>query len=75
MFDGLDILRWQTLTSMSMDRDGTFALNPPNRPEPGGELFDRIVARGRYTERDASQLICTLATALGECHQKGILHR
>eukprot|EP00903_Cladosiphon_okamuranus_P009913 g9412.t1 len=41
----------------------------------GGELFDRIVARGRYTERDASQLIGTLATALGQCHEKGILHR
>ncbi|CAM9707408.1 unnamed protein product [Scytosiphon promiscuus] len=41
----------------------------------GGELFDRIVARGRYTERDASQLIRTLATALHQCHEKGILHR
>eukprot|EP00752_Nemacystus_decipiens_P012818 g11352.t1 len=41
----------------------------------GGELFDRIVARGRYTEKDASQLICTLATALSQCHEKGILHR
>ncbi|CAM9628981.1 unnamed protein product [Ectocarpus sp. 6 AP-2014] len=41
----------------------------------GGELFDRIVARGRYTEGHASHLICTLAGALAQCHEKGIVHR
>ncbi|CAM9934371.1 unnamed protein product [Pylaiella littoralis] len=41
----------------------------------GGELFDRIVARGRYTELDAAHLICSLVEALGQCHEAGIVHR
>lgn len=41
----------------------------------GGELFDRIVARGRYTEADASYLLRKLVKAVGDCHQQGILHR
>jgi serine/threonine protein kinase len=32
----------------------------------GGELFDRIVAKGSYTERDASYLIRQVRVAVGE---------
>lgn len=31
----------------------------------GGELFDRIVARGHYTERDASGLLSQVLAAIG----------
>jgi hypothetical protein len=41
----------------------------------GGELFDRIVAKGSYTERDAANCIGTLAKALGHLHSKNIVHR
>ena len=31
----------------------------------GGELFDEIVARGNYTEKDAAKVMGTLCGALG----------
>ena len=34
----------------------------------GGELFDRIVARGHYTERDAAALVRTIVTV--SCDQR-----
>lgn len=36
----------------------------------GGELFDRIVAKGSYTEADAAEVIKTLCQALAYMHQK-----
>jgi len=41
----------------------------------GGELFDRIVERGNYTEADAAKLIGDLCTALHYLHSKHIVHR
>ena len=41
----------------------------------GGELFDRIVALGSYTEKDAAAVMGTLAKALKYLHDKGIVHR
>ena len=41
----------------------------------GGELFDRIVARGNYTEKDAANVMKTLCEALEYLHAKGIVHR
>jgi calcium/calmodulin-dependent protein kinase I len=41
----------------------------------GGELFDRIVARGHYTEADAAQLVAKLARALQALHSSGVVHR
>ncbi|XP_060659274.1 calcium/calmodulin-dependent protein kinase type 1-like [Drosophila nasuta] len=41
----------------------------------GGELFDRIVDRGYYSERDASQLLKQLFDAVNYLHQHGIVHR
>ena len=41
----------------------------------GGELFDRIVAKGNYTEKDASSLIKQTLEAVKYLHDKGIAHR
>jgi len=41
----------------------------------GGELFDRIVEKGSYSERDAAVLIGKLVLALEYLHGKNIVHR
>ncbi|KXJ12506.1 calcium/calmodulin-dependent protein kinase type 1D isoform X2 [Exaiptasia diaphana] len=41
----------------------------------GGELFDRIVEKGSYTEQDASQLIQQILEAADYLHSLGIVHR
>lgn len=41
----------------------------------GGELFDRIVAKEYYSERDAAKVIKTVCSALKYCHDRGIVHR
>ncbi|PAA89515.1 hypothetical protein BOX15_Mlig020174g1 [Macrostomum lignano] len=41
----------------------------------GGELFDRIVSRGSYNEKDASQCIRQLLDGLRYLHERGIIHR
>lgn len=41
----------------------------------GGELFDMIVSRGMYTEKDASSLISTILEAVDYMHTKGVVHR
>ena len=41
----------------------------------GGELFDRILSRGSYTEFDAAHLIQQILDAIEYLHDKGIVHR
>lgn len=41
----------------------------------GGELFDRIVSKGSYSEKEASQVIKSVAKALQYLHSIGIVHR
>lgn len=41
----------------------------------GGELFDRIVEKGFYTEKDASALIKQVLDAVNYLHSLGIVHR
>ncbi|BDA50363.1 Calcium-dependent protein kinase 34 [Coccomyxa sp. Obi] len=41
----------------------------------GGELFDRIVAKGHYTEKDAAGLIRTIVSVVAHCHSLGVIHR
>ena len=41
----------------------------------GGELFDRIVAKGSYSERDAAEMIRTMVRVVAHCHSLGVIHR
>ncbi|CAA0826799.1 Calcium-dependent protein kinase 30 [Striga hermonthica] len=41
----------------------------------GGELFDRIVARGHYSERAAAAVAKTVAEVVRMCHHNGVMHR
>ncbi|XP_020689724.1 calcium-dependent protein kinase 24-like isoform X1 [Dendrobium catenatum] len=41
----------------------------------GGELFDRIIQKGHYSERKAVQLIKTMAGVVEACHSLGVMHR
>ncbi|GAB4834142.1 Calcium-dependent protein kinase 25 [Ancistrocladus abbreviatus] len=41
----------------------------------GGELFDRIVKRGHYTERQAADLARTIVNVVEACHSLGVMHR
>lgn len=42
---------------------------------PGGELYKRLTARGRFTEHVSAKYISDLALALDYCHQKHVIHR
>ncbi|KAK1922169.1 calmodulin-dependent protein kinase [Papiliotrema laurentii] len=41
----------------------------------GGELFDRICARGSYYEKDAANIVRTVTSAVKYLHDQGIVHR
>ncbi|GLI64986.1 hypothetical protein VaNZ11_008411 [Volvox africanus] len=41
----------------------------------GGELFDAIVKKGHYTEKDAATLIRTIVGVVAHCHNMGVIHR
>jgi calcium/calmodulin-dependent protein kinase I len=41
----------------------------------GGELFDRIVAKTFYNEKEARDLVFLLLSTIEHCHSKNIVHR
>ncbi|KAG5402802.1 hypothetical protein IGI04_008921 [Brassica rapa subsp. trilocularis] len=41
----------------------------------GGELFDRIIQRGHYTERKAAELTRTIVGVVEACYSLGVMHR
>ncbi|KAI9108485.1 hypothetical protein K1719_020676 [Acacia pycnantha] len=41
----------------------------------GGELFDRIIAKGHYSERAAANLCRQIVTVVHSCHSMGVFHR
>ncbi|KAH6762113.1 calcium-dependent protein kinase 20 [Perilla frutescens var. hirtella] len=41
----------------------------------GGELFDRIIQRGHYTERKAAELARIIVGVVQACHSLGVMHR
>lgn len=41
----------------------------------GGELFDRIIAKGHYSERAAAEMCRQMVTVVHYCHSMGVMHR
>lgn len=41
----------------------------------GGELFDEIIERGHFTEKDAAVIIRQLLSWINYCHARNIVHR
>ena len=41
----------------------------------GGELFDEVLQRGRFSEIDTAILIKAVLTCVNYCHKNGIVHR
>ena len=41
----------------------------------GGELFDRVIAKGSFSEAEAAKVMRQLLSALADCHSKGVMHR
>ncbi|KAJ6767347.1 SERINE/THREONINE-PROTEIN KINASE, partial [Salix purpurea] len=41
----------------------------------GGELFDRITAKGHYSERDAAKICREIVNVVHACHFMGVMHR
>lgn len=41
----------------------------------GGDLFDRIIDKGRYSESEAREVMRMLLEAVRYLHSKGIVHR
>ena len=49
--------------------------NYPHYRITGGELFDEVVAREFYSERDASRCLQQVLNAISFCHRNCIVHR
>ncbi|KAL8147484.1 calcium-dependent protein kinase 20-like [Apium graveolens] len=41
----------------------------------GGELFDRIIQKGHYSERKAAELARVIVNVVEACHSLGVMHR
>ena len=42
---------------------------------PGGELYKRLVAKRRFSEKTSARYVSELAHALAYCHEKHVIHR
>ncbi|KAJ6684704.1 SERINE/THREONINE-PROTEIN KINASE [Salix purpurea] len=41
----------------------------------GGELFDRIIAKGSYSEKEAAAIMRQIVSVVHVCHFMGVMHR
>lgn len=41
----------------------------------GGEMFERIIEKSKFSEEEAANVIRKIASALSYCHARGIVHR
>jgi len=42
---------------------------------PGGELYKKLTAKGRFSERTSARFISDLSQAMRYCHDKHVIHR
>jgi len=42
---------------------------------PGGELYKKLTAKGRFSERTSARFISDLSQAMKYCHNKHVIHR
>ncbi|KAE8713256.1 Calcium-dependent protein kinase 1 [Hibiscus syriacus] len=57
------------------DEDDVVAVHVVMELCAGGELFDRIIQRGHYTERKAAALTRIIVGVVEACHSLGVMHR
>jgi len=71
---------WKCTSSLRM-KSATTLLQSTNlhvilyRICKGGELFDEIIARGKFTEKDAAILMKQVLSCVNYCHKNNIVHR
>ena len=41
----------------------------------GGELFDEVTVKRQLEEKDASQIIAQIISAVSYCHKQNVVHR
>ncbi|KAK4478809.1 hypothetical protein RD792_014308 [Penstemon davidsonii] len=59
----------------SLPRQGCLGRAWVKLAEASGELFDRIIQRGHYTERKAAELARLIVGVVETCHSLGVMHR
>ena len=72
--EALKIVRHDYVTEMKEFIDGEHFIYIVMEIMRGGELFDRIVERGFYSEAMARDAVRTMCIGLGHCHKKGVIH-
>lgn len=65
----------QMLLEYQLTRAASATCPPRSLRINGGELFDRIVEKGSYTEKDAADLIKQILEAVDYMHSQGVVHR
>ena len=67
--------RMTNATTSWLSRSGPFCYNLSSRICKGGELFDEILQRGKFSERDGAVLMKQILSCINYCHQNNIVHR
>ncbi|KAI7733437.1 hypothetical protein M8C21_023801 [Ambrosia artemisiifolia] len=61
---------------LAADVEGGQCFRPPSTLCKGGELLDRILARGgKYSEEDAKAVMVQILRVTAYCHLQGVVHR